>query len=70
MTHTSAAAFPAESRYSPSNAPQLFVRDSDGNYLAAPDDRVIDAARQVVERSVSKGRKLNTPNRVREFLWL
>ena len=44
MTHTSAAALPAESRYSPSNAPQLFVRDSDGNYLAAPDDRVIDAA--------------------------
>ncbi|MFB9147055.1 DNA repair protein RadC [Halomonas alkalicola] len=70
MTHTSAAALPAESRYSPSNAPQLFVRDSDGNYLAAPDDHVIDAARQLVERSVSKGMKLNTPNRVREFLWL
>jgi DNA repair protein RadC len=70
MTHTPAAALPAESRYSPSNAPQLFVRDSDGNYLAAPDDRVIDAARQVVERSVSKGMKLTTPNRVREFLWL
>ncbi|WP_416139227.1 RadC family protein [Halomonas sp. HK25] len=70
MTHSSAAAIPADSRYSPSNAPQLFVRDSDGNYLAAPDDRVIDAARLVVERSVSKGVKLNTPNRVREFLWL
>lgn len=70
MTHSSAAALPAESRYSPSNAPQLFVRDSDGNYLAAPDDRVIDAARQVVERSFSKGMKLTTPNRVREFLWL
>ncbi len=70
MTHTSAAALPADSRYSPSNAPQLFVRDSDGNYLAAPDDHVIDAARQVVERSVSKGMKLTTPNRVREFLWL
>lgn len=70
MTHTSAAALPAESRYSPSNAPQLFVRDSDGNYLAAPGDRVIAAARQVVERSVSKGMKLTTPNRVREFLWL
>ncbi|MBF7052314.1 DNA repair protein RadC [Halomonas sp. KAO] len=70
MTHTSAAAIPADSRYSSSNASQLFVRDSDGNYLAAPDDRVIDAARQVVERSVAKGMKLNTPNRVREFLWL
>lgn len=70
MIHTSAAALPAESRYSPSNAPQLFVRDSDGNYLAATDDRVIDAARKVVERSVSKGMKLTTPNRVREFLWL
>ena len=70
MTHTSAAALPADSRYSPSNASQLFVCDSDGNYLAAPDDRVIDAARQVVERFVSKGMKLNTPNRVREFLWL
>jgi DNA repair protein RadC len=70
MTHSSAAAIPADSRYASSNPPQLFVRDSDGNYLAAPDDRVIDVARQVVERSVSKGVKLNSPTRVREFLWL
>lgn len=70
MTLSSAAACPADSRYSSPNAPQLFVRDSDGNYLAAPDDHVIDVARQVVERSVAKGVKLNSPTRVREFLWL
>ncbi|MFY0991790.1 RadC family protein [Halomonas sp. C05BenzN] len=70
MTLSSAAACPADSRYSSPNVPQLFVRDSDGNYLAAPDDHVIDVARQVVERSVSKGVKLNSPTRVREFLWL
>ena len=70
MTLSSAAACPAGSCYSSPNTPQLFVRDSDGNYLAAPDDHVIDVARQVVERSVSKGVKLNSPTRVREFLWL
>ena len=33
MTHSLAAALPAESRYSSSHTPQLFVRDSDGNYI-------------------------------------
>ena len=64
------AAFPATRYSDSSHTPRLYVCDSDGNYLAAPDERVLDAARQVVERSVSKGMKLTTPNRVREFLWL
>lgn len=49
---------------------QLYVCNSAGEYLAAPDDCVIDAARKVVERSVCKGMALTSPTRVRDFLWL
>ncbi|MCE8005276.1 DNA repair protein RadC [Halomonas sp. MCCC 1A11081] len=58
------------SAYTSQQEPLLFVRDSDGRYLAAPDDHIIEVARLAVERSVSRGAKLTTPNRVREFLWL
>ncbi len=75
MTPTKAVATSqAFSRYSCQPASQhdlqLFVLDGAGNYLAAPDECVINAARSVVERTVSRGMKLSAPDRVREFLWL
>lgn len=71
MTHSNlAVSLQESSTYASLQVPQLIVRDSDGRYLAAPDDRIIDAARLAVERSVSKGVKLTTPKQVREFLWL
>lgn len=68
--NSSAATLLADARYFSSNTLELFVRDSDGNYLTAQDNIIIDVARKVVERSVSKGKKLDSPSRVREFLWL
>lgn len=72
MTPALATPISVASHYSTSisYSHQLFVRDSDGNYQAASEERVIDAARVVVERFVSKGMKLDRPERVREFLWL
>ncbi|MCC5902746.1 MAG: DNA repair protein RadC [Halomonas sp.] len=61
---------PADACYFSPSTLELFVRGSDGRYQAAQDDIVIDAARKVVERSVSKGVQLDSPSRVREFLWL
>lgn len=60
----------ADACYDSSCKFQLFVRDTDGNYFAAKDDFVIDSARKAVERLVSKGMKLTSPNLVRDYLWL
>ena len=62
----------ADARYisSSKSRSQLFVRDTDGHYIAAEDDFVIDAARKVVERFVAKGLKLTSPDLVRDYLWL
>ena len=70
MNTVPSASVNTDVRYASSSKLQLFVRDADGHYIAAKDDFVIDAARKVIERFVSKGMKLDSPSRVKDFLWL
>ena len=46
----------------------LMVRDSQGHYLPATADQILDAARQAIERKMQRGASFTSPVAVKEYL--
>ncbi|TYT39475.1 DNA repair protein RadC, partial [Pseudomonas aeruginosa] len=46
----------------------LMVRDSQGRYLLATADQILDAARQAIERKMQRGASFTSPAAVKEYL--
>ncbi|HEL3178666.1 TPA: DNA repair protein RadC [Stenotrophomonas maltophilia] len=46
----------------------LMVRDSQGHYLPATADQILDAARQAIEQKMQRGASFTSPVAVKEYL--
>ncbi len=46
----------------------LMVRDSQGHYLPATADQILDAARQAIEHKMQRGASFTSPAAVKEYL--
>ncbi|MGP2832041.1 RadC family protein [Serratia nevei] len=46
----------------------LMVRDTQGRYLPATADQILEAARQVVEQKIQRGTSFTSPEVVKEYL--
>ena len=53
--------------FSPFDA-ALMVRDSQGHYLPATADQILDAARQAIEHKMQRGASFTSPAAVKEYL--
>jgi len=46
----------------------LMVRDSQGHYLPATADQILEAARQAIEHKMQRGASFGSPSEVKEYL--
>ncbi|HBO6068014.1 TPA: DNA repair protein RadC [Pseudomonas aeruginosa] len=46
----------------------LLVRDSQGRYMPATADQILEAARQVIDRKIPRGALFTSPERVKDYL--
>lgn len=46
----------------------LFMCEVQGNYVAASDEMIIEAAKEIIERKMTRGKQLNSPEIVKEYL--
>ncbi|PKG10961.1 DNA repair protein RadC, partial [Pseudomonas aeruginosa] len=46
----------------------LMVRDSQGHYLPATADQILEAARQAIEHKMQRGASFSSPSEVKEYL--